>query len=358
LPDSAFIRRAAELAEAGRFRVEPNPLVGCVLVKRGRIIAEGHHGRWGGPHAEVVALRRAGKKARGATAYVTLEPCAHRGKTPPCADALIRAGVREVVYATADPNPETAGVGPRRLREAGIAVRRVRAPKALRALVAPHVAQLGRGRPWVIAKWAMTLDGRIATRGGDSKWVTGEKARRWSHANLRAAIDGIVAGAGTVLKDDPSLTNRSRVGGQPVRVVVCGRRLLWPRLKVLSDGGATLLAVPRQFRAPAGVESFEAGRAWRVDVRRLLRELHRRGMRRVLVEGGGELLGSFFDAGLVDQVAAFTAPKVVGGITAVQPVGGKGRARMEFAHDLTHVARTELGPDLLVEGYVAPASRP
>ncbi|MHC4960049.1 MAG: bifunctional diaminohydroxyphosphoribosylaminopyrimidine deaminase/5-amino-6-(5-phosphoribosylamino)uracil reductase RibD [Planctomycetota bacterium] len=350
--DNDFIARAAELALEGRFRVEPNPLVGCVLVKRGRIIAEGHHARWGGPHAEAMALRRAGKKARGATAYVTLEPCAHRGKTPPCADALVRAGVKEVVYASADPSPATAGLGPKRLREAGIAVRRVRSPGSARGLIAPHVAQLDRKRPWVIAKWAMTLDGHIATRDGDSKWVTGEKTRRWAHANLRATIDGIVAGAGTVLKDDPSLTNRSRVGRQPTRIVVCGRRLLWPRLKVLSDGGTTLLAAPKQFRAPAGVESFEAGRAWRVDVRRLLRELHRRGMRRILIEGGGELLGSFFDAGLVDQVAVFTAPKVVGGISAVQPVGGKGRARMKFAHALTHVQRTDLAPDWLVEGYV------
>jgi len=352
LRDSEALSQAVELAAGGRFRVEPNPLVGCVIVKRGRIVGEGYHRRWGGPHAEASALRRAGQGARDATVFVTLEPCAHRGKTPPCSDALIRAGVKEVVYACADPNPSTAGVGPRRLRDAGIRVRRVRPTKAARNHIARYLAHREVDRPWIIAKWAMTADGRIATRGGDSKWVTAPRARQWAHRHLRSTVDAIMVGAGTLLADDPALTNRSGRGKQPLRVVVCGRRRLWPRLTLLADGGPTLLAAPGQFQAPPGAEVMVCGRAWRVDVRRMLKELHDRGVQRVLVEGGGELLGSLFDAGLVDQVAAFVSPRVVGGISAVQPVGGKGCARMADAFELADAGWTALGPDRVVEGYV------
>ncbi|MCZ6787050.1 MAG: bifunctional diaminohydroxyphosphoribosylaminopyrimidine deaminase/5-amino-6-(5-phosphoribosylamino)uracil reductase RibD [Planctomycetota bacterium] len=355
MPASETMRRAAALAARGRFRVEPNPAVGCVLVRNGRVVGEGFHGWWGGPHAEVAALRAAGPKARGATVYVTLEPCAHRGKTPPCTDALIKARVAEVVYAHADPNPETAGKGPARLRAAGIGVRRVRATKPVRRLLEPYLRHMEQGgkRPWVIAKWAMTLDGRIATRQGDSHWVSSSEARKWAHRNLRATIDAILCGSGTVRADDPSLTNRSGRGPQPLRVIVCGRRALWPQTKVLTDGGKTLLAIPGQFRAPKGAETVVCGRAWRVEPRRLLRTLYKRGVRRLMIEGGGELLGSFFDAALVDQVAAFVAPKVIGGISAVQAVAGKGRAKMQDALKLDAAQWTELGPDRLVEGYLS-----
>ena len=356
---SEAMKRAAALGEGGRFRVEPNPCVGCVIVKGGRVVGEGFHAAWGGPHAEVAALRAAGPKARGATVYVTLEPCAHKGKTPPCTDALIRAGVAEVVYAGTDPNPKTAAEGPRRLRAAGISVRRVRLTKAVERLLDPYLAFLTKRRvhrskrPWVIAKWAMTLDGRIATRTGDSHWISSPESRKWAHRNLRATIDAIVCGAGTVRTDDPSLTNRSGRGRQPLRVIACGRRALWPKTKVLRDGGKTLLAIPLQFRPPKGVEHVVCGRAWRVEPRRLLRTLHKRGVRRLMIEGGGELLGSFFDAGLVDQVAVFTAPKVVGGISAVQAVAGRGRAKMQDAFELKDAQWTAIGPDRLVEGYVS-----
>jgi diaminohydroxyphosphoribosylaminopyrimidine deaminase/5-amino-6-(5-phosphoribosylamino)uracil reductase len=344
--DSGFLALATELAARGRFRVEPNPPVGCVLVRGGRIVGEGWHASWGGPHAEAAALRRAGTRAKGATAYVTLEPCAHQGKTPPCADALIRAGVAEVVYSHKDPNPVTAGRGPTRLREAGVRVRRVPAP---RALLARYLAHLGRRRPWVIAKWAMTLDGRIAARGGDSRWVTSEAARRWAHENLRAHADAIVVGAGTVRADDPALTNRTR-GPQPLRVVVCGRRPLPRRARVLGRG--TVLAVPAGFRAPAGTEAVACGRAGRVDPRRLLAALHARGIRRVLVEGGAGILGAFLDKGLVDQVAVFIAPKVVGGGGAVPAVAGRGGARMADALEVVEPQYHRFGGDLLLEGYL------
>ncbi|MFQ5844837.1 MAG: RibD family protein, partial [Planctomycetota bacterium] len=245
-----------------------------------------------------------------------------------------------------------AGGGPARRRGAGVAVRKARGPAAVRELLRPYRAHLGRRRPWVIAKWAMTLDGRIATRSGDSGWVSSEESRRWAHRILRGRVDAIVVGAGTVRSDDPRLTNRSGRGGQPLRVVVCGRRPLPSRARLLCDGGATLLAAPARFRAPPGAEVLRAGRAGRVDLRRLLGSLYRRGLRRVLVEGGGELLGSLFDRDLVDQVAVFVAPRIVGGTGAVPAVGGRGRRRMRDAPQLCGAVSRRLGGDRVVEGLV------
>jgi diaminohydroxyphosphoribosylaminopyrimidine deaminase/5-amino-6-(5-phosphoribosylamino)uracil reductase len=350
--DSRFLRRAADLAFRGRFRVEPNPAVGCVLVRRGRVVGEGYHAAWGAAHAEVAALRQAGAQARGATAYVTLEPCGHQGKTPPCAAALVEAGVTEVVYAHADPNPETAGEGLRILREAGVSVRKARTPPVVKALLRPYLEHLERSRPWVLAKWAMTLDGKIATRSGDARWVTSEETRRWSHRHLRAHADAILVGAGTLRADDPDLTNRSGRGRQPLRVVVCGRRPLPASARVLQDGRPLLVAAPAHFRAPAGAEVIACGAGGRVEIGRLLRMLFARGLRRILVEGGGDLLGSLFDRGLVDQVAVFVASRVVGGIAAVPAVGGRGRARMAEAWDLDPVVQHSIGPDHVVEGHV------
>ncbi len=357
--DSSYLRRAAELAERGRLRVEPNPVVGCVLANGRGIVGEGWHARWGRAHAEVAALKQAGRQACGATAYVTLEPCAHRGKTPPCATALIRAGVRRVVFAASDSNPATAGEGPRLLREAGVEVRKVREPVLVRRQLEPYRAHLERRRPWVIAKWAMTLDGRIATRTGSSRWITGERARRWVHRELRATVDAILTGAGTVRADDPALTNRSGRGPSPLRVIVCGRSRLPPRARILRDGGRTLLAVPEGFRKPKQTDGdvLTCGRTGRVDVKRLLRLLHDRGHRRILVESGGGLLGSLFDRDLVDQVAAFVAPRIVGGLGAPSPVGGRGKAHVENAFELGTVARAELGDDLLIEGLVPAKTR-
>jgi diaminohydroxyphosphoribosylaminopyrimidine deaminase/5-amino-6-(5-phosphoribosylamino)uracil reductase len=283
---------------------------------------------------------------------LTLEPCDHTGKTPPCSKALIRAGVAEVVYAHADPNPETAGKGPERLRAAGVKVRKGRASAAVVGQLEPYLAHLERRRPWLIAKWAMTLDGRTATRGGHARWVTSERTRRWAHREFRGTVDAIVVGAGTAVKDDPELTNRSGHGGQPLRVVVCGRRPLPPKLGLLRDDRPLLLAAPAHFRAPAGAEVLTCGRSGRVQIRRLLHGLHERGMHRVLIEGGGDLLGSLFDGRHIDQIVAFVAPKVFGGVRAVSPVAGRGPGRAEDAFELEHVVRRELGPDVVFEGLV------
>lgn len=355
--DRVFLARAAELAAAGVLAVEPNPPVGCVLARGDRVVGEGWHRAWGGPHAEVEALRRAGRRARGATAYVTLEPCGHHGKTPPCADALIAAGVAEVVYATADPHPVTAGRGPALLHAAGVRVRRAAAPAALDELLRPYLEHIGRGRPWVIAKWAASLDGRIATRSGDARWISSEASRDHAHRTWRARVDAILVGAGTVRADDPRLTNRSGRGGIPLRVVLCGKRPIPRRSRLLRDGGPTLLAVSRGYRVPPGAEALVCGRNGRVDPEWLLRALHERGVRRLLAEGGGKTLGALFDAGLVDQVAAFIAPRILGGNGARAPVLGRGAARAGSAIRLNPVRWRRIGGDLLVEGLVSRRSR-
>jgi diaminohydroxyphosphoribosylaminopyrimidine deaminase/5-amino-6-(5-phosphoribosylamino)uracil reductase len=331
-PDSTYLRRAAELAERGRLRVEPNPTVGCVIVKRGRVIGEGWHERFGGPHAERNALE--GIDARGATAYVTLEPCDHEGRQPPCTDALIEAGIKEVVYAHADPQRD----GANKLREAGIEV--------LKSRVKIPAPMLGRDRPWVIAKWAMTLDGKIATESGDSKWISDEAARDWAHREFRGGVDAILAGAGTVRADEPDLSNRSGVGGQPLRVLVCGKKKLPER-----DPENTLLAVPKGFKVPRGFESITCGEKSRVQPRRLLKQLAKRGVRRVLLEGGRRLLGSFFAKGLVDQVVVFVGPKLVGG--TMDPIEGWHVASMSVALELDHVREHRFGDTLVTEGTLA-----
>jgi diaminohydroxyphosphoribosylaminopyrimidine deaminase/5-amino-6-(5-phosphoribosylamino)uracil reductase len=331
--DSEFLRRAAELAERGRLRVEPNPVVGCVIVNNGRIRGEGWHERFGEAHAERNALAAAGGAAKGATAYVTLEPCDHQGRQPACTDALIEAGIAEVVYAHADPQRK----GAEKLRAAGIRVR-----KARTRIPAP---MLGFDRPWVIAKWAMTLDGRIATRAGDSKWISDEAARDWAHREFRGGVDAILAGAGTVRADDPALTNRSGAGGQPLRVIVCGARKLPKR-----EATNTLLAVPKGFLVPKGFDAVECGRKGRVQPRRLLKKLAKRGVRRILLEGGPNLLGSFFDKDLVDQIVVFVGPKLFGGDRG--PTEGWHVRSMNAALELDHIREHRLANTLVTEAYL------
>jgi diaminohydroxyphosphoribosylaminopyrimidine deaminase/5-amino-6-(5-phosphoribosylamino)uracil reductase len=329
--DSVFLLRAAELAERGTLRVAPNPTVGCVIVRDGNIIGEGWHERFGAAHAERNALK--GIDAKGATAYVTLEPCDHEGRQPACTDALIEAGVREVVFAHVDPLRD----GATKLRAAGVQVRQ--APVDL------PVPMLGFDRCWVIAKWAMTLDGKIAAQDGDSKWISDEVARDWAHREFRGGVDAIIAGAGTLRADEPALTNRSGVGGQPLRVLVCGRKKLPKR-----DAKNTLLAVPKGFKVPAGFESAVCGKKGRVKPRLLLKELAERGVRRVLLEGGPKLLGSFFAKSLVDQVVVFVGPKIVGGDKG--PTEGWHVDRMNGALELEHMREHRLGSTLVIEGTV------
>lgn len=350
--DERHLRRALALAIRGRGAVEPNPMVGAAVVAANEVIGEGWHQQFGGPHAEIHALAEAGDRARGGTLYVTLEPCCHFGKTPPCADAVIAAGVRRVVAAMADPYPKVAGGGLARLRAAGVEVEvGLCEPEAV-AINAPYLKLLHTGRPWVHAKWAMTLDGRIATRTGDSKWISGDESRRRVH-KLRGRMDAILVGRGTVIADDPQLTARPPGPRVPARVVVSSSGELPDRCQLL----ATIDQAPVIVYSSSPVPAWTAAGAEVVSdtgmsLDAVLADLGRRRMTNVLVEGGGRLLGSTFDAGLVDEVHTFIAPLVVGGADAHSPVGGTGVERLTQALRLTDPTTERLGDDVYLSGRV------
>lgn len=353
------MRRALALARRGLQGVSPNPMVGAVLVRRGKVIAEGYHRRFGGPHAEVEALRRAGD-ARGADLYVTLEPCGHYGKTPPCAAAILAAGVRRVIYGASDPNPETAGRGPRALRAAGLEVVRGFLEKECVSLNAPYFYWRETGLPWVILKWAMTLDGKIATGSGESQWITGEEARAQAHA-LRRRVDAVMVGTRTLLRDDPLLLPKPARGRTPVRVILDRRGRLPLSLRLLGvpaqsgDGPRLYVAGPdasdRRLRelASRGLEILRL-KANEWGLLRLLRELGRRGISQLLVEGGSALLGSFVAARSAQEVAAFVAPRLLGGRDALGAVGGPGLEALARTPWLERPGLKRLGRDILIQG--------
>ena len=358
--DIEYMRRAIELADRGAGFTNPNPLVGAVIVKDGRVIGEGWHERYGQWHAERNALRNCVEDPRGATMYVTLEPCCHYGKTPPCTEAVIERGIARVVVGLEDPNPLVAGKGIARLREAGIEVECGVEEEALREQNRIFLKYIRTRRPWVVMKTAMTLDGKIATRTGDSRWVTGEEARAVGH-ELRARLMGIVVGIGTVLADDPSLTCRieGREVRQPVRVVVDSqaRLPLDSRLATTAREFRTVVAHTRFAPAErlealqgAGVETWLCGeREGLVDAPDLLRLLGERGIDSLLLEGGGNLNFSFLREGLVDEVYAFVAPKVVGGAEAKTPVEGRGVDRMADALRFRLRGVERVGEDVLLK---------
>lgn len=360
--DERWMRHALALAVRGRGAVEPNPMVGAVVLDAaGRPAGEGWHQRYGGPHAEVFALTAAGEAARGGTLYATLEPCCHHGKTPPCTEAVLRAGVRRVVGATADPFPQVAGGGLKQLQDAGLEVTVGVCESEARRLNAPYLKLLHAGRPWVIAKWAMSLDGKIATRTGDSKWISGEESRRRVH-ELRGRVDAVIVGAKTVFADDPLLTARPPGLRTPTRVVLTASGELPERCRLR----ATAREVPVMLFT--GNEAKLAG--WAADgaevvvlppsdaglsIDAVLADLGRRRMTNVLVEGGAGVLGAFFDANAVDEAWVFVAPKVIGGVTALAPVGGFGRTRLTDALPGAAPTIERVGGDVLITS-VRPAS--
>lgn len=355
--------RALELAERGRYSVSPNPMVGAVVVRRGRLVGEGFHRRSGGPHAEVEALRRAGKSARGATLYVTLEPCSHFGRTPPCSDAIRRAGVSRVVAASRDPNPLVRGRGMRGLARSGVAVAWSGREERRRAELQNEKfrAWISRGRPFVLAKWAATIDGRIATSAGESRWITGEAARRRSLA-LREEFDAILVGAGTIRADDPRLTRRLGWNGttRHRRIVLDGRLRISERARVLRPARSAIVvtarppAHPKARRLSArGVQvwSLPGRRRDSVSLPRLLRRLADEEMTSVIVEGGASTLWEFFRSQSVDAVAVFVAPRILGGAHAPGAVGGAGFA-LPASPRLSGLSWESVGEDLLLTGRV------
>jgi diaminohydroxyphosphoribosylaminopyrimidine deaminase / 5-amino-6-(5-phosphoribosylamino)uracil reductase len=357
--DHPWMRRALSLAEQGRGAVEPNPLVGAVVVRNGVCVGEGWHQHYGGPHAEVHALAAAGEAARGATLYVTLEPCCHQGKTPPCTDAVLRAGVGRVVTAMSDPFPRVAGQGMSLLRQAGVLVEVGLGEAEARRLNAPYLKLLSAGRPYVHAKWAMTLDGKICTRAGDSKWISGQAARSRVH-QLRGRMDAIVAGIGTVLSDDPLLTARPPGPRTPARIILDSRGRLPPDSRLVHSVADAPLIVSTLDSAPLAAMAAEVeilrlpAEGGRPSVAALLAELGRRRMTNVLIEGGAEVLGSFRDAGAIDEVHVFIAPLLVGGIDAKGPVGGQGLDRLADAARLDEWQMERIGDDLYWHGWGRP----
>jgi diaminohydroxyphosphoribosylaminopyrimidine deaminase/5-amino-6-(5-phosphoribosylamino)uracil reductase len=358
-PDWQWMRRALAVAEQGRGFVEPNPLVGAVVVRDGRFVAEGWHRKFGEAHAEVNALAAAGAAAAGATLYVTLEPCCHHGKTPPCTDAILRSGIRRVVAALEDPFPQVAGRSAELLRGAGVAVEFGLGAAEARRLNAPYLKVLATGRPYVHAKWAMTLDGKIASRTGDAKWISNEQARARVH-KLRGVMDGIVIGIGTALADDPILTARPTGPRIPKRIVLdtLGRLPLTNRL--VQTAGETPTWVVVSPRAPTDVSRRLHDRGCEVltiqeengkpSVAGLLAELGRRRLTNLLVEGGAGVLGSFLDAGAIDEVHVAIAPRLLGGQEAKTPFGGQGLAMLSEAVPLADWHVEVLGDNIYVHG--------
>ena len=362
--DSHHMLRSLELAERGKGYVEPNPMVGCVIVKDGAVAGEGWHDRFGGPHAEIAALAAAGANAKGGTLYVTLEPCCHQGKTPPCTQAVISAGIRRVVSAMQDPYPEVGGKGHAELKDAGIEIEVGLHEDLARQLNGPYLKLLSTGKPWVIAKWAMTLDGKIATRGGYSQWISGSAAREVVQS-LRSRVDAIVVGRRTAEMDDPLLTARPESGTPAriaTRVVVSSQARLSPGCQLIKTAGEVpvLLACgpeaqKRDIRRLVGkgveVLPFLAETRYERTLQ-LLDELGSRRMTNILVEGGSQLFGTLLDARQIDEVHVFIAPKLFGGEKALSPIGGAGIRDVSAALQLANMQVQTLGEDIYLHGYL------
>lgn len=354
-----YMKRALELAKKGAGHTSPNPMVGCVVVKDGRIVTEGYHERYGEFHAERNALTRCEEDLTGAEMYVTLEPCCHQGNTPPCTDIIIERSIGKVYVGSMDPNPKVAGKGVKILQEHGIEVETGVLEKECLALNEIFFYYITTGMPYVAMKYAMTLDGKIASCTGDSKWVTGETARHHVH-ELRKQYSAILAGIGTVLADDPMLNCRIEEGVDPVRVV-CDSSLRIPLSSQLVKTAGDIPVIvayakenPEKEKAllQAGVELISAGRDGRVDLAVLMRELGKRKIDSVLVEGGGAIHGSLLKSGLVQKIFCYLAPKLIGGREAGSPVEGDGFSRMKDALPVTEMEILSLGEDICISGRV------
>jgi diaminohydroxyphosphoribosylaminopyrimidine deaminase / 5-amino-6-(5-phosphoribosylamino)uracil reductase len=357
--DATWMRRALRLAERGRGLAGPNPPVGAVVVRDGEVVGEGFHRGPGTPHAEVLAIEAAGERTRGATLYVTLEPCTHQGRTPPCAPQVIEAGFAGVVIGATDPNPAVDGRGIATLREAGIDVEAGVLEADAERLIQAFSKHIRTGRPFVTAKMAVSLDGRAAAADGSSRWITGPSARRDAH-RLRAGADAIIVGVSTVVRDDPKLTVRLRGyrGRQPLRVVVDSSSRTPPEAAVLDDAAPTLIATTDKATEEAvdalrsrGVEILRLpARDGRVDLAAVMEQLGKRGLAEVLIEGGPTVLGDAVERGLIDRFVFYVAPKLLGS-------GGPGAVAallaptIADARDLRVGSVRHVGADLRIEAY-------
>ena len=356
--DRRMMHRALTLARKGQGRVEPNPMVGCVIVRKGRVIGEGYHRRFGGPHAEVEALRACATSPRGATVYVSLEPCCHHGKTPPCTDALIDARAARVVVGLRDPSPLVGGRGIRQIRAAGVTVETGVLGAEAAELVAPFLTRVCHGRPYVIAKWAQSLDGKLATRTGHSQWISGEASRRQVH-RLRARVDAILVGSGTVKTDDPRLTAREvPIRRRAVRIVLDRRLRIPPKCQLVDtarDIPTLVMTSPSGTKTPKAhrlmsksVEVISGRvRRGRLALAACLEALAERDVTNLLIEGGPTILTAFLEEGLVDEAYVFTSPRLIGGSGAPSVWGGRGARRVDAAVQPRSIETRRSGTDIL-----------
>lgn len=358
MTDEACIRRALSLARRAEGMTSPNPMVGAVLVKHGRIIAEGYHKKAGTAHAEVIVIEKAGTDAAGSTLYVSLEPCCHKDKrTPPCTEKIIAAKIKKVVIAMKDPNPKVSGKGVEELQKAGIEVVSGILEEKAGRLNESYIKHITSHLPFVILKVAMTLDGKIATPEGESKWITGEKARKEVH-RLRGKVDAILTAIGTVKADDPLLTCRTGRMKSPIRIILDPDLEIRTSANVLTCPPRTILVVSdrssknkqEQLQAK-GVSVLEHSGS-RVDLQWLMKKLGAQGIVSVLIEGGSSLASSCLEAGIVDKIIFYIAPKIIGGRESFPAVGGKDFRSLQDAHALTRTAFRRLGDDFVIEGYL------
>jgi diaminohydroxyphosphoribosylaminopyrimidine deaminase/5-amino-6-(5-phosphoribosylamino)uracil reductase len=361
MTDEFFIKRTLTLAARARGMTSPNPMVGALLVRNGKILSEGFHKKAGTPHAEAIAIDRAGERAAGATLYVSLEPCCHKDKrTPPCTQKIIAARIDKVVVSMKDPNPKVSGKGIDELRSAGIEVVAGIFEEEARRLNEYYIKHVTTGTPFVIMKIAMTLDGKIATPGGESKWITGELARKAVH-RLRGGVDAIMTAIGTVKADNPRLTCRIRGGKNPSRVIIDPGLQIQPDANVLCvPPETTIVTRSEQSEARSQKESALEDKGVRiihfagkkVDLPWLMKELGATGISSLLIEGGSSLNSYCVESGIVDKVMFFIAPKIIGGKDSYSAIGGKAFRSLQEAHRVRDVKIRKIGEDILVEGYI------
>jgi len=355
-----YMRLAINLAKKGEGLTSPNPAVGAVLVKDGRIVGKGYHKRAGLPHAEVNALNVSGGRSRSATLYVTLEPCDHYGRTPPCTDAIIESGVKKVVIAMKDPNPINNGRGIRKLNRCGIATSVGILKSEAEAINAPYIKFIRKGLPYVTVKVAESLDGKIATRTGDSRWITSEDARRYVH-ELRGGVDAVMVGVNTVIRDDPLLISKTVGARQPIRIIADSRLRTPLKARVFSNAHISPLLIATTSRSSrkgayerkgAQVLIVKSQKGGRINLKELMKALARRGIVRILVEGGGSLTAGLIEGKLVDKMLFFIAPKIIGGRNAVTSVEGSGIKKMREALSLKNLKIRRFAKDILIEGDI------
>ncbi len=336
--DEKYMSLAIELAKKAEGRTSPNPIVGSVIVKNNKIIGRGYHKRAGLPHAEIKALRQAGAAAKGAALYVTLEPCDHYGRTPPCVDVIIKSGIKKVIIAMPDPNPINNGSGIKKFKKNGIKTTLGVLQKEAEAINKPYIKFITRKLPYVTVKVAQSLDGKIATKTGDSKWISSEDSRRYVH-ELRGKVDAVMVGANTVIKDDPLLLSKVSQSKQPVRIIVDGKARIPSNAKIFSTSD----------KSPVIVVRSESAGEKTIDLVNLLKKLAQNNITNILVEGGGELIAGLVEKGLVDRFLIFVAPKIIGGRHAKTAVEGSGIDNIKDALTFKKIFVKMFKKDILIE---------